>query len=83
MARIIRGKFKGQEVLIRQWANDWVSTNHRHKGIISPTSLYYTTAEKNAMEASEVHGNNGNFFDTYQFEKVDEQSWKLTRKVHR
>ena len=48
MATILRGKRKGETVEIHQFANDWVSLEDG--AIVSPTSLEYTTAERERID---------------------------------
>jgi hypothetical protein len=48
MAIVLRGKRKGETVVIHQFANDWVSLEDG--AIVSPTSLAYTPVEASRIE---------------------------------
>lgn len=47
MATILRGKRKGEQARIHQWANDWFSVDHADgtPGIVNPTSLQLDAVE--------------------------------------
>lgn len=78
MALMLRGKEKGNNVELGQWANDWVTL--KHSGMpVNPTSLSYTLKEKNEIEASELNNNNGMFFSWYEFIRFAKDDWRLKK----
>ncbi len=60
MAKVLRGKGKGQQVEICQFANNWVMLDNGQ--ICNPTSLEYTPAEITRIKNDK---NTGMMFDFY------------------
>ena len=54
MAKVLRGKNKGQEVEIHQFCNDWVMLENGK--IVSPTSLEYSVKEIERLKSEEPDG---------------------------
>lgn len=67
-ALLIKGKFKGQQVEVSQWCNDWFSVDIDignlviRRKIVSPTSLAFSYYD---IEKIRNHDNNGMLFEMF------------------
>lgn len=74
MARITRGKRKGDSVVISQMSNDWVSLTDGK--IMNPTSLEYTHEEMERLIEDKAPGF---FWEKYESIKTTDGRYKLKK----
>lgn len=66
MAKILRGKRKGEDVKIHQFCNDWFSLDDGT--IINPTSLEFTQDEIEEIETAADKDQTGMMFAWFEWE---------------
>jgi hypothetical protein len=65
MAKILRGKNKGQIIEMHQFCNDWITGSDGK--VYNPTSLEFTDEEKKRIIAAFYNGSCGIMFGLYHF----------------